>query len=161
MDLDVVSGRSHQIGIVPQKPEGEIASLTQQGSHTAIDVIMIQMAGLWFRAERAAIALLGAYLIDTFARHSVLTKPVRLLARRVVAKLASRTESGGNRGISGVVLDRDCPFARGAPPETLWNPRQVPHLLAGRSSSLAVVRIALVAIAHQAVEGQSVTQRPI
>jgi hypothetical protein len=92
MDFDVVRCGPHQLGIVPQETECEVATLTQQGAYAAIDVVMIQVARVWFSAQRASIALLGADLIDPFTRHSVRAEPVCRVVTGVVAGLALATE---------------------------------------------------------------------
>src|SRR4051812_7627182 len=99
---------------------------------------MIQVAGVWFSAQRTTVALLGSYLIYPFARHSVLPKPVRLLARGVLACPAPTRQSRWTSRVRSEVHQRQGLLAAWTPVEALGNPGVVPHRQSQGASTLSV-----------------------
>ena len=160
MDLavpfDVERRHTQQERVVAEQAQPVIAPLAQQPADSTGEMIMIQVLGFRRVTDGAQIPLLQAQLVDFRPRHSVLAKPVRLLARGVVTSLATRAEARRQGCVPDVVIMSDGLPAGGTPSETVRHPRQIPHVLPEGLTLSPIPLVAARPVACPAVEREAV-----
>jgi hypothetical protein len=161
MVLDVVRRCPQDHRIVPELAEAEVAPLAQQRPHPSGVMIMIQVLRSRVAADGAAIVLGRPQPIDLRLGDPVLPAPVCVAAGPPIACPAHAAEPRPLTAVQREVLVGHRLSAGGTPSEAIRYPGVVPDRLALRSPGLPVPSAAPTAVAREAVERESVGQRPV